>query len=321
MDVSICIVNWNVKRLLHRCLESIREKTSGVSYEIIVLDNNSQDSSVEMIRAEYPDCRLIASNENLGFIKGNNVAAKQARGRYILLLNPDTELMTNAVYGMYSFLEKNKGHGAVGCKLIYPGGDIQYTCASTFPTPLNELNQLLYLNRIFPRIPLFSGRELEYWDHRDSRDVDCLSGACIMLPRRLFDEIGGFDEAGFMYAEDLDLCCQILKKGRKIYYLSTETIIHAESASSSQVRKKNFAALLQRKQNEYFLKKNFGCLKAFNYRLAILIGSCCRIVAMTVLYLVSRAGCNHNHEQYARLISQYHDLFIWSLGLKEIHLA
>jgi GT2 family glycosyltransferase len=318
MDVSICIINWNVRDLLDRCLRSIREKTSGVSYEVIVLDNDSRDGSAEMIRAKYPDCHLISSGDNLGFIRGNNVAVNRAGGKYVLFLNPDTELVTNAVYGMYSFLEKNSAYGAVGCKLIYPGGDIQYTCASTFPSPLNELNQLLYLNRIFPRVRSFSGRELEYWDHRDSRDVDCLSGACIMIHRHLFDEVGGFDETGFMYAEDLDLCCQILKRGWKIRYLSTETIIHAEGASSSQAAKRSFAAVMQRKQNEYFLKKNFGQFKAFHYRLAVLLGSCLRVIAITPFYLLSQAGLISNRANYAQKISQYNDLLLWALGRKRV---
>jgi GT2 family glycosyltransferase len=113
MDISICIVSWNTKYLLYDCIKSIKEKTNGINYEIIVVDNNFKDGSVEMVRQKFPDCKLFVSNQNWGFVKGNNIAIKKASGKYILYLNPDTTLVTNAINGMYNFLENNITYGAV----------------------------------------------------------------------------------------------------------------------------------------------------------------------------------------------------------------
>ena len=118
MDLSICIVNWNTKSLLRKCLKSIYNKTEGVNFEAIIVDNASRDGSVEMLKNEFPQCNTIPSKFNLGFSKGNNLAIMHARGKYILFLNPDTELKTNALYGMFKFLEDSPKYGAVGCKLL-----------------------------------------------------------------------------------------------------------------------------------------------------------------------------------------------------------
>jgi len=113
MDISICIVNWNVKDLLNDCIKSIKEKTNGINHEIIVVDNDSKDGSVEMVRQKFPDCKLVVSNQNCGFVKENNIAIKKASGKYILYLNPDTMLVISAINGMYNFLENNITYGAV----------------------------------------------------------------------------------------------------------------------------------------------------------------------------------------------------------------
>ena len=241
MDVSVIIVSWNTKDLLKRCLQSINEQTKGITYEVIVIDNDSHDGTCEMLKEEFPKYHLIESKKNLGFVKGNNCAFKHARGRYILYLNPDMELLSNAIGEMKCFLDQKLEYGAVGCKLVYPNGSIQYVCARTFPTPFNQFCFLVALNRIFPNSKTFSTVEMRYWDHNDSREVDCLSGACILVRRRIIQWLSGFDEKIFMYADDVDLCFRIRKAGWKIQYLADHKIIHYSGASSKQHSKRYFS--------------------------------------------------------------------------------
>lgn len=310
MDISICIVSWNTKKLLYDCLKSIQDKTSGVQYEIIVVDNASADGSADMVRQEFPDCKFIASKTNLGFVKGNNLAVSHASGKYILYLNPDTTLVTNAVLGMYRFLEKHPKHGATGCKLIYPNGIIQYTCASDFPTPWNTLSALLFLNRIFPTSKFFAARELDYWAHEDSRDIQCLSGACIMARKEIIDKIGGFDENIFMYSEDLDLCFQILKEGWKIHYLSTEIIVHHEGASAKLKRNRNFASLRQKSSNYYFFRKNYGALKAVQFRMVVFAGTFFRLALMILAFPFFIVKKNRN---YIATLNKHFHILLWTI--------
>lgn len=318
MDVSICIVSWNTKDMLYNCIKSIKEKTVGLSYEIIIVDNASWDGTSEMVRVHFPECKFIESNDNLGFAKGNNVAAKAALGRYILFLNPDTELLTNAVYGMYSHLEKCRDIGAIGCKLVDPRGEVQYTCASTYPNASREISSSLLLNRFFPKSAIFTSRELNYWDHQDSRYVDCLSGACIMVRRKIISQIGGFDEKIFMYAEDLDLCYRILKKGWNVFYLSKEVILHHEGASSDK-KGKHFAVLLQKHSDLYFIQKHFGPKKAIEYRVAILLGALFRMFIIICSYPIYKPNNSPKLKSIRHRFSKYIVIIQWALGFFSIN--
>lgn len=317
IDVSICIVSWNTKELLSNCIESIHRKTVGIRYEIIIVDNASSDGSVEMVRVNYPECKLIENKTNLGFAQGNNVAVKAASGRYILFLNPDTELLTNAVYGMYSHLVKQSNIGAIGCKLVDADGKIQFTCASTFPSPFIEISTALFLNRIFPKSIFFAGRELNYWDHEDSRYVDCLSGACIMVSARVISVIGGFDENNFMYSEDTDLCYAILKRGWKIYYLAEEVIFHHEGASSDK-QKKHFATLLQKNSDLYFILKNYGNRQALLYKLSTFGGALFRTIVISLAYPFHRLIGYNKQEDIVSILVKHFKILQWALGFYRI---
>ena len=312
MDVSICIVSWNTKDLLYDCIKSIKKKTNGINYEIIVVDNASKDGSLEVVRQKFPECKLIASNKNLGFARGNNIAIKEAFGKYILYLNPDTTLVTSAINGMNNFLENNTTYGAVSCKLTDKSGNIQYTCAAAFPTPFNTLCSLLFLDRIFPKSKLFTSRELNYWNHEDSRNVECLSGACIMVRKEIVDELGGFDENIFMYSEDLDLCYRILKRGWQIFYLASEVIIHHEGASTKAKKNKNFAPLMQKASNYYFFHKNFGRMKAVQFRAAVCFGSLFRII---LIFLSSPILVFKKYSYLSDTFNKYFNILMWSIGL------
>jgi N-acetylglucosaminyl-diphospho-decaprenol L-rhamnosyltransferase len=311
-DVSICIVNWNTRALLAQCLRSIQTKTHGLVVETIVVDNHSADGSAAMVSAEFPWVRLMALQENLGFARGSNVAAAQALGRHVLYLNPDTALVTNAIAGMAEFLNTHPGHGAVGCRLLNTDGSIQYTCASAFPSPRNELTSMLGLNRLFPRCAWLSARELNHWDHATSCDVECLSGACLMVPRTLVQSLNGFDEHLFIYGEDLDLCCRVRRTGRSLHYLASEVIFHHEGAST-QKKGRSFAPLRQRAANMYFLRKNFGIVRALSYRAAVMVGATCRVMGgiATLPWWLAR----RRTDEWSAFVGRHTELLLWSLGL------
>lgn len=316
MDVSICIVNWNVKELLDSCIESIIKHTSGVTYEIIIFDNASEDGSVEMIKTSYPKCTIIESDVNYGFARGSNLAAKKSKGKYILYLNPDTKLISNAILGMYNHLEEDDKCGAVGCKLINQDGTIQYTCAAMFPTIRTEFNEFFCLSRIFPKSKIFSGREMIYWDHRDSRYVQTLSGACIMIRRALADELNGFDENTFMYSEDTDLCFRVWEKGCKVFYLSTYDIIHYEGSSTSKVKENNYSDKRQRESNYYFISKNYGKNEAKKYKYIVILGSIFRILLLLFIFPLNIL-IRGKRSNYTHIIRKYIYNLFWAFGYYE----
>lgn len=320
VDVSVCIVNWNTRELLRACLASIAARTRACRVEVIVVDNASSDDSVEMVRREFPDVRLVPSRVNHGFARGSNLAASMATGDYVLFLNPDTELVTDAIGGLWRFLCAHPGHGVAGCRLLNTDGSIQSTCASEMPGLRNELASMLFLDRLFPRSRLFAARELAWWDHADTRDVDCLSGACMMLPRPLLERLGGFDARVFMYGEDLDLCCRVRAAGLRVGYVADESIYHHEGAGSRQ-RGRSFAPLRQRGANYFFLRKNFGARAALGYRAAVAVGAAARLcgaVLASPLWALRRSA---DGPRWSDFVWRHGQLVLWSLGLKRVPVA
>jgi GT2 family glycosyltransferase len=315
MDISICIVNWNTKDLLQKCLSSIHQITSGIEFEVILLDNGSSDGSADMVRRNFPNCLLLESRENLGFVRGNNLAVKHARGENVLFLNPDTELLTNAVQGMHAYLCDKPDAGAIGCRINNSDGSIQYTCACTYPTPFNELSSLFMMNRLFPNSAFFSSREMSHWNHFDSKDVDCLSGACMMVRSDVLRTVGLFDEKIYMYAEDVDLCYRIRKSGWQIHYLAEESIVHHEGASSRKKTNRHFSALMQCESNSYFLRKSKGVLSSWLYRFVILVGSLYRILLSFAFYpILKRTAKGFS---VSDVIGKYTTMSLWSFGLRK----
>jgi GT2 family glycosyltransferase len=313
-DLSICIVNWNTSTLLRQCLDSIYRYTEGIRFEIIVVDNASRDDSVAMVRSQFPEVELIALDENAGFTRGNNVAANRAAGHHILFLNPDTELKENAIAEMARVLDSTENVGITGCRLLLGDGSIQHVCARAFPTPRNQFNYLAMLDRLFPKSAAFAGVELRYWDHRDSRLVECISGACMMIRAQLFRDLGGFDENIFMYADDVDLCYRVYTDGWQIYYNADATIYHYAGSSSRKRDYRFFSTIMQRESNRYFLQKHFGRARANRYRIAVLTGSIVRLIVIsvflpaTLVYKKSREVINW----YS--IRKYFSLLHWSVG-------
>jgi N-acetylglucosaminyl-diphospho-decaprenol L-rhamnosyltransferase len=209
VDLSIVIVNWNVRALLQRCLLSLNTGDAGSSSafetEIIVVDCASSDGSVDMVRREFPEAQVIASDQNLGYARGNNVGMAEARGRYALLLNPDTEVVGDALAKMVRYLDEHSAVGALGPALRYPDGAIQ-SSRRRFPTPATAFCESTLLHQWFPNNRVAGLYHFADRPPDRHQSVDWLVGAALMIRREAWQKVGPLDEGFFMYFEELDWC-------------------------------------------------------------------------------------------------------------------
>lgn len=255
-DISVVIVNYNVKDLLDNCISSIyKANNNKFSVEIFLVDNNSIDGSVEHIQSKYPGVKTILNDKNIGFSRANNLALREVNSKYILILNPDTVLEEGTFEKMISFCENHKDAGAVTSKLILANGKLDSACRRSFPTPSVAIPRMLGLSKLFPRNKLFGKYNLTYLDENKTYEVDAICGAFMFIPKSVLDKVGLFDEEYFMYGEDLDLCFRINKAGYKIYYYPEVATIHFKGEST---RKTNLSYV----NNFYgamniFVRKNF----------------------------------------------------------------
>ncbi len=233
MDLSFIIVSWNVRDLVRRALASTGADTAGIETETILVDNASRDGTVEMVRSEFPDVRLFANPDNRGFTRANNQGLALASGRCLFLLNPDAELIPGASRSMLDYMKANPQVGLIGPQLRYPDGSIQ-SSRRRFPTFATALLESTRLQQWFPR-----NRWLDRYYIRDRADdatqeVDWVVGAAMLLRREVYEQVGGLDEAFFMYSEELDWCYRIKQKGWRIAYVPSACVIHHEGKSSEQ---------------------------------------------------------------------------------------
>ncbi len=234
MDLSIIIVNYNVKEFIQNLLESIKSASKRISTEVIIVDNASDDGSVELIRHKYPAVKLIVNSRNLGFSKANNLGLKEATGKYLLLLNPDTLVKEDTFEKMIAFFESTPDAGMAGCKLLNTDGTLQLACRRGFPGPWASFTKVTGLSTLFPKSPLFARYNLTYLDENKTYSVDAISGAFMMMRREVYEKTGGLDETFFMYGEDLDLCYRVNKAGYKVYYVHSTEIIHYKGESTKR---------------------------------------------------------------------------------------
>lgn len=236
MDVSIVIVNYNTRDYLKDSLGSIYSQKNNIPYEVIVVDNNSTDGSKLLWRdSEFKNIKFIENKENLGFARGCNQGIALSKGRYILVLNPDTVVLNDAIEKMVRFMDENKSVGISGPKILNPDGTIQYSCRK-FP---NHLFILFGRNSIFTKVSPNNRFSKKYlmsdWNHDENREVDWVSGASLMLRRELIDDIGLFDENFFMFNEDVDICLRAKKAGWSVKYFAEASVIHYIGSSHGKV--------------------------------------------------------------------------------------
>ncbi len=233
-DISIIIVNYNVKEFLLNALESVFKAGKNLELEVIVVDNASEDGSVEAIRQNFPQVIVIPNEENIGFGKANNIGLKRATGKFILLLNPDTIVREDTFTKMLSFFEEHPDAGMAGCKVLNPDGTLQLACRRSFPGPWTSFTKVSGLSTLFPKSKLFAKYNLTYLDENQTYEVDAISGSFMMFRREVYEKVGGFDPVFFMYGEDLDLCYRVKQAGYKVYYYHETEIIHYKGESTKR---------------------------------------------------------------------------------------
>ncbi|MWV46690.1 glycosyltransferase [Paenibacillus sp. HJL G12] len=232
MDLSILIVNYNTCQLTIDCLRSVFESKTQYAFEVIVIDNNSHDGSVETIQKEFPAVTLIANKDNTGFAKANNQGMAVAKGRYVLLLNSDTVIPKDTLQTMIAFMDEQPKVGASGCKIILPDGSLDKACKRGFPTPSASFYYAFGFSKLFPDNPRFNQYQLGHLDPDDEYPVDCLVGAFMLVRRETLKQVGGLDETFFMYGEDIDWCYRIKQAGWDIHYYPKTTIVHYKGGSA-----------------------------------------------------------------------------------------
>lgn len=234
MNLSVIIVNYNVKFFLEQCLQSVFASGKNIDMEVFVVDNNSVDGSVPWIREKFPKVKIIANKENVGFSKANNQAIRQSQGKYVLLLNPDTVVEDNTFEKVLDFMDRTPDAGGLGVKMIDGNGDFLPESKRGLPTPSVAFYKIFGLAALFPKSRVFGKYHLGFLDHQKIHQVDVLSGAFMLLRRSALEKSGYLDETFFMYGEDIDLSYRIVQAGYKNYYFPETRIIHYKGESTKK---------------------------------------------------------------------------------------
>ncbi len=259
--VSIITVSWNVKEHLRRCLNSIVRYAPSVPFEIIVIDNDSHDGSADMVAQEFPHVKLIRNNENCGFAKGCNQGAKVAQGELLFFLNPDTEVTAGALDVLCEFIENNPSCGLVAPRIIQEDGSLLYSIRRS-PTPFIFLALLGKFQRFFPKLKLFQKYYAHDFDYTKSAQIEQPQGAAILVRKKVFDSLNGFDERFFLWLDEVDLCKRMSDAGFELWYTPHATIMHAGGKSFKQ-KSMVERQLLFFQSSARYLQKHFGWKKAW----------------------------------------------------------
>lgn len=265
MDISVIIVNYNVKYFLEQCLCSAQKALMNLEGEIIVIDNASADGSMEYLQPIFKNVHFTVNNKNLGFGKACNRGLAIAKGKYVLFLNPDTIVPENCFEKSIAFLEAYKDAGALGIRMLDGAGKFLKESKRAFPSPQTSFYKLTGLARLFPHSKTFSRYHLGYLNEHQNHVIDVLAGAYMMIKKEVLDKVGGFDEVFFMYGEDVDLSYRIQKAGYKNYYFSESSIIHFKGESTRK-GSLNYVKMFYQAMS-VFVRKHYGTQKAglFNF--------------------------------------------------------
>jgi N-acetylglucosaminyl-diphospho-decaprenol L-rhamnosyltransferase len=234
--LSVVIVSWNVRPLLERCLASVLHSAedSQLSCELVVVDNASSDGSADMVRQRFPVAKLLVAEANLGFTRGNNLGLAQAGGDHLLLLNPDTEIIGNALAVLVQHMDAQPDMGVLGPRLLFPDGRTQPS-RRRFPTLATAFVESTVVQQWLPRLPILKRYYMQDRSDDEEQDVDWVVGACMLVRRQAWEQVGPLDERFFMYSEELDWCRRFKAGGWRVAYLPSALVIHYEGQSSNQV--------------------------------------------------------------------------------------
>ena len=304
IDLTISIVNYDTKDLLKNCLSSVYQKTKKIKFEVIVVDNGSNDGSIEMIRRKFPRVKLMENNENVGFSKATNRGIVMSTGRYVLLLNSDTILLDN-LKEVLIYADNNPQIGAIGCRLLYLNGSIQPS-ANQFISLTDEILRTFRVGQYGKRPGLrnfilnhfgrllgksVNIRLLTCEGKCDISQVDWVSGACLLVRRRVINEVGLLDENFFAYYEDIDWCRRMRKSGWKIVYYPAVKIVHLTGGSAQQSEKNNiYHSLVHYRSKFYYHKKHKGELAVIILKNIIIAKGLLMVFLFPIFCLLGKSG-------------------------------
>jgi len=311
MILSIIIVNWNSWHYLSKCVNSILNKLTLVDYEIIIIDNNSNKDFYTDLSTVDDRIKIIYLKENIGYPKANNIGIEKAKGTYILLLNPDTEIKNDSIESAIMILENNSLIGCLGVKTLKADGSILNTCARKFPNIRSLIYSMLLFHKLFKKCKYFATPNMDYWNHNESCIIDMVHGGFMLIPNKVFIECGKLDTTIDMFYEDIEFPARIRKYGYYTYYLSSSSIMHYTGESSKKAPKSWINKLRYEAWYLYFL--NFRCKLIANfYMLSIILIFPLRIFLLFTIYLLmlkSKNKYNIKNELYSILNS-----LSWSLN-------
>ena len=237
-ELTVIIVSYNTRELTLKCLETLYATTKETSFRTVLIDNDSQDGSAEAVAEHYPQVELIASKENHGFAKGNNLVAADAETEWLLLLNPDTECHEGAIDNLMAFAKANPDAGITGGRTVFPDGSLNIASCWNRITPWSVFCSATGLTALFPKSEMFNPEAMGAWERDTVREVDIVVGCFLMIRRELWNELGGFDLKYFMYGEEADLCLRARSKGYRPMITPDAQIMHLVGASSGKVARK-----------------------------------------------------------------------------------
>jgi GT2 family glycosyltransferase len=257
VDVSICIVTYHARDFLRDCLLSIYGMVGSISFEIIVVDNHSEDGTLDMLRQEFPEVRLLINEQNTGYTRPNNQAIRVSEGRTILLINPDTLVRPNTITELVSFLDTHSEVGIVGPKVLNRDGTLQKQCRRSEARPWDSICYFSGLSRLFPHDKRFAGYLMTYLDEDLTHEAEAVSGSCMLIRRAVIDQIGDLDENFFAYQEDTDYCRRARLAGWKVFYHPSAQIIHYGGEGGSKVQP--YRAIIEWHRSYYlYYRKHFA---------------------------------------------------------------
>ncbi|MEE3323724.1 MAG: glycosyltransferase family 2 protein [Methanosphaera sp.] len=239
MDLSIIIVNFRTYDLTKQTISSVLDTVKNIEYEILVVDNDSADGSLEKLIQDFKNeslVKFIKNNHNDGFAVANNLAFKEAKGEYTLLLNSDVIVNDRTINESLDYIKGNKNIGILGCKVVLPDGTLDKACRRSFPTFKVSFYRMSGLSKLFPNSKRFNQYNLSYLDENGVYPVDCVVGAFMLIDSAVMRKCNGLDESYFMYGEDIDLCYKVKELGYEVYYFGKYNIIHYKGASGKNKR-------------------------------------------------------------------------------------
>jgi hypothetical protein len=311
--LSIIIVNWNSLDYLRECLRSIFCGVPFSPSEVIVVDNYSSEDPTVPIRAEFPAVKVIRSATNLGFSAANNLGFRHSSGQYLLFLNPDTVIIDSALSTLLSVFAQLPDAGILGCMLLNWNKTVQTSCVQRFPTILNQLLDFEYLQSRWPRSPIWGIAPLIARSPQPVR-VEVISGACLLMARDAFQQLGGFSESYFMYAEDVDLCYRARAIGRMAYYTGEAQVVHYGGGSSRSRNGNAWIAVMQRRAILQFCKQAHGGLYATAYRATMILAALARLLGLAFLRLL-RPLSSQKPIPIGSASIKWWSVLRWALGL------